>query len=321
MTRHLRACAVRRILVAAAVGLALAAPAAGRAQASAERTGDAAPGETAPADAASKLNPSSPPAARPAPLDTGGICDLIQANARATGMTPAFFARLIWKESRFDIAALSPVGAQGIAQFMPYTARERGLSNPYDAVEAIRHSALYLKDLHDELGNWGLAAAAYNGGINRVKAWLDDEATLAAETEDYVLSIAAHPVDWFREAGHEVELKPLEAGTPFAEACRKLPVMKTRSVFASVDTAPMQPWGVQVAGHFSQSVAMKMFRHAQSAYPAVLSGRKPIVMRERNGMARRSIWAVRVGADTRGEANALCDRLRGAGGACAVYKN
>ena len=131
---------------------------------------------------ASKGDASKPgkTASRPATVAT--ICGLIAGNAEAVGMSKAFFARLIWKESRFDAAALSPVGAQGIAQFMPYTAAERGLSDPYDIAEAIRHSALYLRDLKAELGNWGLAAAAYNGGPNRVKA-LDGERRLPARRD------------------------------------------------------------------------------------------------------------------------------------------
>ncbi|MEF2071342.1 lytic transglycosylase domain-containing protein [Consotaella aegiceratis] len=247
------------------------------------------------------------------------ICRLIRENAEATRMAPDFLARLIWKESRFDVKAISPVGAQGIAQFMPYTAKERGLADPYDLEEAIRHSALYLADLKGELGNWGLAAAAYNSGINRVKGWLDDGGSLPFETEDYVYSITAHPADWFREDGHEVEPRPLEEGTDFDEACAKLPVMKTRAVFAQ--SAPMQPWGAQIAGHFRQDVAMRIFRQVKSRYPSILKDREPIVMRTRNGVGRRSIYAVRIGAGSRAEAQRFCDRLNQAGGACVVFKN
>lgn len=248
----------------------------------------------------------------------GTVCDLIAANAALGGMPPDFLARLIFKESRFDGGAVSPVGAQGIAQFMPYTARERGLADPFDITEAIRHSALYLRDLKAELGNWGLAAAAYNGGINRVKRWRVVGGSLPFETEDYVLSITARPADWFLEDGREIELQPLDDAKPFAEACRDLPMMKARTV--SVASAPMQPWGVQVAGHFNQSVALKAYRRVQGRFSSVLGGRDPIVLRDRASRGRR-IYAVRIGAQTRGEADALCTRLRGAGGNCAVFRN
>lgn len=250
---------------------------------------------------------------------TALICDLIEANAAANDMPPAFFARLIWKESRFDEGAMSPVGAQGIAQFMPYTAKERGLADPFDPAEAIRHSALFLRDLRSELGNWGLAAAAYNGGINRVKRWRVSGGSLPYETEDYVLSITARPADWFNEPGREIEENPLDGEKDFGAACRELPIRRTRSVFAAIESAPMQPWGVQVAGHANQSVAMKSFKRVQSRFTSVLGDKAPIVVRDRASRGR--IYAVRIGADSRSEADALCGKLRGAGGNCAVFKN
>ncbi|HET99914.1 MAG TPA: lytic transglycosylase domain-containing protein [Aurantimonas coralicida] len=254
---------------------------------------------------------------KPAATD---ICALIAANADAVGMSRDFFARLIWKESRFDVGAISPVGAQGIAQFMPYTADERGLADPYDVVSAIRHSALYLHDLKAELGNWGLAAAAYNGGINRVKGWVANGGSLPSETEEYVNAITFRPADWFKEDGNELEPKPLEAEREFLQSCARLPIMKTRAIFATVESAPMRPWGVQVAGHVKQSVAMQMFRRVQSVHPGILGGKAPLVLRDRAG-GRIKIYAVRIGAETRGEADQLCQRLRGAGGSCVVMKN
>ena len=251
------------------------------------------------------------------------ICKLIAREADGVGMDRDFFARLIWKESRFDAGAISPVGARGIAQFMPYTATERGLDDPYDIEQAIHHSATYLRDLKGELGNWGLAAAAYNGGINRVKRWSATGGMLPYETENYVASITGRSADWFLEDGHTLEAKPLDDDLKFLDSCSKLPVMKTRALYASTgarDSAPMKPWGVQVAGNERQAIAMRMFSRVQSAYPAILGGIKPIVMRTRTSPLRR-IYAVRVGADSRGEADAFCDKLRDAGGSCIVLKN
>ena len=64
------------------------------------------------------------------------VCDLIEAHADQNGLPKDFFARLIWKESRFDPNAVSPVGAEGIAQFMPGTAKMRGLANSFDIEQA-----------------------------------------------------------------------------------------------------------------------------------------------------------------------------------------
>jgi len=123
------------------------------------------------------------------------LCDLVETAAEQNGLPIGFFTRLIWKESRFREDAVSPKGAQGIAQFMPGTAAERGLLDPFDATAAIPASAGLLADLNRRFGNLGLAAAAYNAGANRVSSWLSG-GTLPWETQDYVLSITglAHSI-------------------------------------------------------------------------------------------------------------------------------
>jgi soluble lytic murein transglycosylase-like protein len=97
------------------------------------------------------------------------ICPLMEKEALENGLPPAFFMRLIWRESAFRPDVVSHKGAQGIAQFMPGTAKERGLENPFDPTEAIPHSARLLADLKRMFGNLGLAAAAYNAGPYRPK--------------------------------------------------------------------------------------------------------------------------------------------------------
>jgi len=121
--------------------------------------------------------------------ETAELCTLLTAAADAYAVPHEFFIRLIWKESRFNAGAVSPVGAQGIAQFMPGTARLRGLKNPFDREEALHASASFLADLNAEFGSWGLAAAGYNGGPNRVPRFVAGEGSLPYETVDYVYSI------------------------------------------------------------------------------------------------------------------------------------
>src|SRR5262249_1990401 len=77
-------------------------------------------------------------------------------------------------------------GALGIAQFMPATARLRGLADPFDPDQAIPKSAELLRDLIQRFGNAGLAAAAYNAGPHRVDAWLAGPRTLPRQTQAYV---------------------------------------------------------------------------------------------------------------------------------------
>ena len=69
---------------------------------------------------------ADPPGKRFEPLAVARICRLIEVNAETHDLPKDFFARLIWKESRFDPDAVSPAGAEGIAQFMPGTAKMRG---------------------------------------------------------------------------------------------------------------------------------------------------------------------------------------------------
>ncbi|WP_439648255.1 lytic transglycosylase domain-containing protein [Acuticoccus kalidii] len=104
---------------------------------------------------------------------------------------------MIWKESRFNPGAVSPVGAQGIAQFMPGTARIRGLKDPFDPEQALEASASFLADLRHRFGSWGLAAAGYNGGPNRVPRFVAGEGGLPYETIDYVFSITGRSADYW----------------------------------------------------------------------------------------------------------------------------
>ncbi|MEM9148701.1 MAG: lytic transglycosylase domain-containing protein, partial [Pseudomonadota bacterium] len=203
------------------------------------------------------------------------ICTLIAVNAAEHGMLPEFFARLIYKESRFDAKALSPVGAQGIAQFMPATAKARGLADPWDPEQAIPASASYLADLRLQFGNWGLAAAAYNGGPERVTKFLSRGRRLPLETVDYVLSITYRPVEWFRPDGREVEPRRLAKDKSFAEACRELPIVPTRAVLANT----RKPWGVQIAGGRSYRAAVNAASRVKRRYASVLSGQAVSIYR------------------------------------------
>src|SRR6185437_13517740 len=93
------------------------------------------------------------------PLDHT-VCRLIEHAAGANRLPVGFLTRLIWRESSFRTGAISPAGAQGIAQFMPGTAQERGLADPFDPEQAIPKAARLLADLRRRFGNLGVAAAA-----------------------------------------------------------------------------------------------------------------------------------------------------------------
>lgn len=134
------------------------------------------------------------------------VCNALVAAADQHGLPVAFLARLIWQESRFRQSAVSPVGAQGVAQFMPRTANAYGLENPFDPLEALPVSARFLRELRDTFGNLGLAAAAYNGGSGRVQNWLAGRNRLPEETRNYVKIITGEPPEKWRAESNTVEL-------------------------------------------------------------------------------------------------------------------
>src|SRR5689334_5188406 len=140
------------------------------------------------------------------PETTTSICLMAVAAAKANGLPFEFFARLIWQESRFRPDAVGPMTrsgarARGIAQFMPRTASERGLLDPHDPVQALPKSAEFLRELRNEFGNLGLAAAAYNAGPRRVREWLEGRGSLPAETQRYVEIITGHPAEEWAKSG------------------------------------------------------------------------------------------------------------------------
>nr|WP_244439917.1 transglycosylase SLT domain-containing protein [Mesorhizobium metallidurans] len=247
------------------------------------------------------------------------VCNLIEAHANQNGLSKDFFARLIWKESRFDPNAVSPVGAEGIAQFMPGTAKMRGLANSFDIDQAIPASAKYLAELKTGFGNLGLAAAAYNAGETRVSRWLKSGGFLPMETESYVLDVMGEPADRFTDTGYAGIVRPLDKKANFAVACRKLPVIMSRTV--AMARINVKPWGVQVAGNFRRATALSQWSSVKRRFPALLGGSNPVVSRVRTPIGRRGIYAVRIGADTKAKADNICQKLQSVGGACIVVRN
>ena len=253
------------------------------------------------------------------------VCPLMQEQAEARGLPQMPFVRLIWRESRFNPNAVSPKGAQGIAQFMPGTADERGLDNPFEPKAAIVHSASLLADLRHEFGNFGLAAAAYNAGAERVRDWIDGSRGLPGETEAYVAYITGRAADEWKLAETDLPEALKTEGTTVLESCRKLAPLVVRAVW---ETEPLtasgawRPWGLRISTAFSKSKALAQFARLQQRHNSLLADAQPFVLPERNlSRGRRYLYMVQIGAGSREEADALCSQLRKQGGACAVRKN
>jgi hypothetical protein len=108
----------------------------------------------------------------------GGLQDFVPARFREPilraaarwNVSAGLLAAELMAESNFNPFAVSGAGAQGIAQFMPATARAYGLRNPFDAPAAIDAQAHLMADLLRQFGSVSLALAAYNAGPGAVAA-------------------------------------------------------------------------------------------------------------------------------------------------------
>lgn len=173
---------------------------------------------------------------------------LAAAAAQQHGVSIDFFKRLIRQESGYNPNAVSIAGAQGIAQFMPATAVQVGLDDPFDPTKALPKSAEHLADLQRRLGNEGLAAAAYNAGEGRVRAWLSGRSGLPLETQNYVRSITGRNAHEWAPAG-PAAIPALAYASPQRGGAAKLPV------FASVPSAEWQ-LGVKLMGGQNRLTAL-----------------------------------------------------------------
>jgi hypothetical protein len=249
------------------------------------------------------------------------ICRLIEGAAKTQDLPVAFLTRLIWRESSFRAHVVSPAGAQGIAQFMPGTANERGLADPFDPEAAIPASAAFLAALKARFGNLGLAAAAYNAGENRLSKFLDGGG-LPLETRDYVFAITGHPVETWRDEPPARSAEPLDPKRPFLSACIRLAISRKLSEPILVGSLDWAPWTVQLAANFNPAVARKLMAESISRLPAPLNAEHALIVRQKRpkpGM--RPKYQARIGRNTRQEAIELCDAIHRAGVACAVVKN
>lgn len=285
------------------------------------------------------------------------ICRLIETSADAQGLPRDFFTRLIWRESSFRSHVVSSAGAQGIAQFMPGTADEQGLDDPFDPEFAIPASAKYLRSLKNRFGNLGLAAAAYNAGPTRLARWINGGGYLPAETEDYVAFVTGRSVQEWNTGKIEVLDPPkpadrAEAGAPEPRPSDPRPAearntdpnpAKKKSAAAKVEPKAKDcvtlvamirtyrpsliegayaPFGVQLSGNFSKSIAIAAYHRQVARYPSLLEGKPTLILGSRiAGRGRRAFYRVRLPADTLGKANQICNSLQKLGGACVVLRN
>jgi soluble lytic murein transglycosylase-like protein len=275
---------------------------------------------TAPSSNAPSAAPPSGQLAVSHPPTADDICRAVEQDAAENELPVEFFARVIWQESRFNALAVSKKGAQGIAQFMPATADYRGLVDPFDPIESLQNSARYLRDLKQQFGNLGLAAAAYNAGPGRVSAWLASRRPLPEETRNYVAIITGWTADEWASASPP---KTSETTIPQGVPCTRLAnLILAPKAEAQRIAAYVPRWGMQLTANWSESKAWATYRLIQKQYAALIGDREPIVIRSRGvGLGSAMRYNIRIADDDRAYLEKFCNKLIAAGGACVVLRN
>ena len=243
------------------------------------------------------------------------LCGMIESAADIHQLPRAYLTKLIWQESRLSANEVSPVGAQGIAQFMPGTALARGLKDPFDPEQAIPAAASLLADLKTQFGNLGLAAAAYNAGPTAVAGYVRGERGLPSETQNFVFAITGRVVDdWMKSP-------PPENASNAPNCQQAVAALRNATPPAVLGESLFSPWGVQLSGGFSKRQAVAAFERQRSRYAALIGAAEPFVLARRNlSRGWRTFFAVRLPASSRAEAVALCRKIEAHGGACVPLR-
>jgi hypothetical protein len=249
------------------------------------------------------------------------LCQQIENTSRNNGIDPAFFARLLWQESRFDPNALSPAGAQGIAQFMPQTAKLRELPDSYNPAQAVERSANYLGELQRTYGNAGLAAVAYNGGEGRANGFTKAGKGLARETIDYVPIITGLSAERWRDDPPKAHDFRLDGDKPFLKSCLNL--AKNRKLTRLAPPPPRyKPWGVQVGFGRNKSDAKANVKRLTGRCRGLVTSEKMDYLSVKSRVrGKPSYIMARIGRNTKDGADNLCRKIRATGCICRIYKN
>jgi hypothetical protein len=219
------------------------------------------------------------------------ICVAAELEAKANNIDPAFFARLLWRESLFDPNVVSYKGA-------------------------------FLSDLRSQFGNLGLAAAAYNAGEQRVLNWQNGKGSMPLETQDYVAFVTGKDVEEWKVSTASFPIPAIGKGEKFLDDCTSLASRKIKLSEPGIASAPRKPWGALIAANFSERTALSMYQRLKLRFPKLIAERQPMITRKKNlSRGTRRIVLVMLGEATAKDAQATCQSLNAVGAPCVVRKN
>ena len=250
-------------------------------------------------------------------------CNAIEVFSKRHGLDTGFFARLIWQESRFDPNALSHANARGIAQFIPSTARLRGLKDPYNPADALEHSAQYLAEMVQRHGNEGMAAIGYNGGEGSAEGFLEGKG-LAPETVNYVPIITGLTAEQWRDTPPKDPDFRLDPGKSFYAACSEMARKRKLTPIKRVapPPPPLKPWGVQLGfGTSEKSAKAKIANQTRSCSGKVKGEKLDLIYVKNRVSGKKGYYFGCIGRNTRDAAQRLCSDLKRQLCSCLVVEN